>query len=64
MQVALMNERTRQPVALFVEALSIRRNPMPAPDANHRLAVQLQIGAYLNNPPEKNPPARKGEPAT
>jgi len=60
----LLYELENQPVALFVEALSIRRNPMPAPDANHRLAVQLQIGAYLNNPPEKNPPARKGEPAT
>ncbi|MBV6753870.1 type II secretion system protein M [Pseudomonas chlororaphis] len=61
---SLLHELENQPVALFVEALSIRRNPVPAPDANHRLAVQLQISAYLNNPPDKNPPARKGEPAT
>ncbi|NWA25420.1 general secretion pathway protein GspM [Pseudomonas gingeri] len=58
----LLYELENQPVALFVDTLSIRRNPTPAPDANHRLAVQLQIGAYLNNPPDKNPPLRKGKP--
>ncbi|WP_248799995.1 type II secretion system protein GspM [Pseudomonas sp. MWU13-2105] len=61
---SLLYKLENQPLALFVETLSIRRNPMPGPDANHRLAVQLQIGAYLDNPPVQRPPAGKGEPAT
>ncbi|SDS84927.1 general secretion pathway protein M [Pseudomonas asplenii] len=60
--VTLLHGLENQPVTLFIETLDIRRNMLPASGATQRLAVQLQISAYLNNPPAKPLPARKGVP--
>ncbi|AMB86059.1 general secretion pathway protein GspM [Pseudomonas agarici] len=60
--VMLLHGLENQHISLFVEALSIRQNPAQTPENTYRLAVQLQIGAYLNNPPDKNLAPANGEP--
>ncbi len=60
--VTLLHGLENQPVTLFIETLDIRRNMLPASGATQRLAVQLQISAYLNNPPANPLPVRKGAP--
>ncbi|MGY2173256.1 type II secretion system protein GspM [Pseudomonas gingeri] len=62
--VTLLHGLENGQVSLFVETLGIRKDAVQAPASSHRLAVQLQISAYLNNPPGKSAPTRKGEPAT
>ncbi|WP_416772239.1 type II secretion system protein GspM [Pseudomonas sp. RHF3.3-3] len=62
--VTLLHGLENQQVALFVETLDIRRNPLAATGTAQRLAVQLQISAYLGNPPDKTLPTRKGAPST